>query len=295
MSLDNNSQTPPPPPSPFGAPAPQAPAAPTYPAAPMPGATTNLAAPAPGVPTPAVATGTKSFLATWLLSLLLGILGVDRFYLGKVGTGILKLITIGGLGIWALIDLILVLTGSTRDSRGLALAGYQEHKKVAWIVTGVVLVLGMITGGINGAQRPSLPASDAPSISAPAGDEEEDTVAADEPAEAEEAPVEEPAVPAEYASALVKAQTYSDMMAMSKLGIYDQLTSEYGEKFTPEAAQYAIDNVSADWNANALEKAKTYQDAMAMSPAAIRDQLVSEYGEKFTPEEADYAIAHLND
>lgn len=83
-------------------------------------------------------------------------------------------------------------------------------------------------------------------------------------------------------------------MAMSKMGLYDQLTSEYGEKFSPEAAQYAIDNVKADWNANALIKARKYQDSMSMSPEAIRDQLTSEYGEKFTPEEADYAIQNLN-
>jgi len=81
---------------------------------------------------------------------------------------------------------------------------------------------------------------------------------------------------------------------MSKLGVYDQLTSEYGEKFSPEAAQYAIDNMKADWNANALAKAKDYQSQMNMSPEAIRTQLTSEYGEKFTPEEADYAIQHLN-
>ena len=82
-------------------------------------------------------------------------------------------------------------------------------------------------------------------------------------------------------------------MHMSKAGLYDQLTSEYGESFSPEAAQYAVDNVEADWNNNALEKARTYQDLMAMSPDAIRDQLTSEYGEKFTPEEAEYAIANL--
>jgi hypothetical protein len=82
---------------------------------------------------------------------------------------------------------------------------------------------------------------------------------------------------------------------MSKRGVYDQLVSDYGEKFSPEAAQYAIDNVKANWNANALAKAKNYQNTMNMSPAAIHDQLTSEYGEKFTQAEADYAIQHLND
>lgn len=101
-------------------------------------------------------------------------------------------------------------------------------------------------------------------------------------------------LPTEYKSALNKAYAYSEKMAMSKMGLYDQLTSEYGEKFSPEAAQYAIDNVKADWNANALIKARKYQDSMSMSPEAIRDQLTSEYGEKFTPEEADYAIQNLN-
>ena len=54
---------------------------------------------------------------------------------------------------------------------------------------------------------------------------------------------EEETVPTEYKSALKKAQSYSDMMHMSKAGLYEQLTSEYGEKFTAEEAQYAIDNL----------------------------------------------------
>lgn len=100
-------------------------------------------------------------------------------------------------------------------------------------------------------------------------------------------------MPKEYENALIQAENYSDTLHMSKQGIYDQLVSEYGGQFSPEAAQYAIDNIDADWNANALAKARTYQDTMAMSPDAIYDQLTSEYGEKFTPEEAQYAIDNL--
>ena len=83
-------------------------------------------------------------------------------------------------------------------------------------------------------------------------------------------------------------------MNMSKAGVYDQLTSEYGEKFTAEAAQYAVDNVESDWKENALKKAEFYQEHMSMSPNAIYDQLVSEYGEQFTAEEAQYAVDNLN-
>lgn len=102
-----------------------------------------------------------------------------------------------------------------------------------------------------------------------------------------------PSVPTEYKAALAKAKSYSDLMHMSKQGIYDQLTSEYGEKFPEDAAQYAIDNLNADYNKNALEKAKDYQKNLNMSTESIREQLTSEYGEKFTEEEADYAVSNL--
>ena len=64
--------------------------------------------------------------------------------------------------------------------------------------------------------------------------------------------------------------------------------------FTEDEAQYAVDNVDADWNVNALEKAREYQEMMSMSNDAIFEQLTSEYGEKFTKEEAQYAIDNLN-
>ena len=64
----------------------------------------------------------KTKVAAALLCFFLGGLGVHRFYVGKVGTGILQLLTLGGLGIWALIDFIIILTGGFKDSQGLALS-----------------------------------------------------------------------------------------------------------------------------------------------------------------------------
>lgn len=60
----------------------------------------------------------KNWLATLLLCLFLRGIGVHRFYVGKVGTGILQLITLGGCGIWTLIDLIMIITGSFTDKDG---------------------------------------------------------------------------------------------------------------------------------------------------------------------------------
>jgi len=82
-----------------------------------------------------VTRSTRSFVATWLLAWLVGTLGIDRFYLGKSGTGLLKLVTLGGLGVWTLVDLVVVLCGGQHDKDGLPLAGYHERRVVAWAVT----------------------------------------------------------------------------------------------------------------------------------------------------------------
>lgn len=60
----------------------------------------------------------KEWLVTLLLCFFLGALGVHRFYVGKIGTGILQLITVGGCGIWTLIDLIMIITGNFKDKEG---------------------------------------------------------------------------------------------------------------------------------------------------------------------------------
>ncbi|MEU5942404.1 TM2 domain-containing protein [Micromonospora sp. NPDC047548] len=70
-----------------------------------------------------VSVGTqKSWVVALLLCFFVGVLGVHRFYVGKVGTGILQLVTLGGLGIWTFIDFIMILVGAFRDKQGQPLA-----------------------------------------------------------------------------------------------------------------------------------------------------------------------------
>ena len=63
----------------------------------------------------------KNWLVALLLCLVLGAVGMHRFYVGKTATGILMILTFGGFGIWVLVDLILIATNSFTDVNGLHL------------------------------------------------------------------------------------------------------------------------------------------------------------------------------
>lgn len=117
----------------------------------------------------------------------------------------------------------------------------------------------------------------------------------EETSENEEVESTENDVPREYENALASAQNYVDIMPFSEKGLYQQLTSEAGDQYPEEAAQYAIENVEVDYNEEALEAAENYQDTFPMSDAELFNQLTSEAGDQFTNEQAQYAIDNLED
>ncbi len=60
----------------------------------------------------------KRILPAFLLCFFLGVFGAHRFYVGKIGTGVLQILTLGGLGIWALVDFIMIIVGAFTDKEG---------------------------------------------------------------------------------------------------------------------------------------------------------------------------------
>jgi len=112
----------------------------------------------------------RHFLILFFFSFMWGSFGVDRMYMGLWGTGILKLLTLGGFGFWTLSDFIIVMTGTFQDKQGRVALQAEEYKKFAgrtvfWfavilgvfiLVNGLLLILGIFqaaqlfqSGGIN--------------------------------------------------------------------------------------------------------------------------------------------------
>ena len=88
-----------------------------------------------------VSAGQRSYIVAFSLSLLLGLYGIDRFYLGYAGTGVLKFLTLGGFGIWYLVDLVMIMTNHKTAQDGTALNGYAQRRKLAIIILLVVVVI----------------------------------------------------------------------------------------------------------------------------------------------------------
>lgn len=83
----------------------------------------------------------KDFLAAELLCFFVGGLGIHRFYTGYIGLGILQLLTAGGCGIWVIIDLVSISTGSYKDANGNKLANYNQKIGYGLLITYIVLIV----------------------------------------------------------------------------------------------------------------------------------------------------------
>lgn len=99
----------------------------------------------------------KSAVVALLLCFFLGGLGLHRFYVGKIGTGVLQLITLGGLGIWALIDFIIIACGEFRDKAGyrLSFVGGRHQSSQVTIISSIILMIVSLGGFIYWAQTSS--------------------------------------------------------------------------------------------------------------------------------------------
>jgi hypothetical protein len=168
-------------------------------------------------------------------------------------------------------------------------------KKVLILVIGVPLSILLMLGLMAGCVAALGSSADPPKTSSAlevAGDptpwptyvEPENDVPAEPPA---------PRMTASQREALESAQSYVDLSGFSKRGLLKQLTSSYGEGFGKSDAQYAVDHVKVDWNAEAVEAGQGYLDLGGFSRNGLIKQLTSDYGDQFTRAQATRAVESL--
>jgi len=91
--------------------------------------------------------------------------------------------------------------------------------------------------------------------------------------------------------AIGSAQDYLQLKGFSRLGLIQQLSSEYGEGFSKADAIFAVDHIDVDWNEQAVRAAKSYLELKHFSRAGLIQQLESPYGDQFTHAQAVYGVS----
>ncbi|MBQ6318233.1 MAG: Ltp family lipoprotein [Lachnospiraceae bacterium] len=98
-------------------------------------------------------------------------------------------------------------------------------------------------------------------------------------------------------NAVKTAMNYVDLMAFSRRGLVEQISSEYADNFPVADAEFAVkyleDKGLVDWNEEAAQCAQNYLDIMSFSRDGLYQQMTSESGDKFTKEQAEYALSQV--
>lgn len=178
----------------------------------------------------------------------------------KKGSGCLKWVAIVA-GAFILLLIIFAACGGVDDNQDSALSGDATTSEASPVPAG----------------QPDMPAQ-------PSAEPQPDSV--ESPVAPEPEPESE-AVPREHSNALRSAEQYLRISGFSQQGLADQLAFE---EYSPEAVQYAVDNVDADWNEQAVRSGEAYLQITSFSPQGLIDQLVFE---GYTAEQAQYAADQL--
>lgn len=89
-------------------------------------------------------------------------------------------------------------------------------------------------------------------------------------------------------NAVRSAQQYISIQGFSRIGLIEQLSSEYGDGYSVSDATVAVDSMNIDWNKQAVRSATQYLSILGFSCRGLIEQLSSSYGDKYTQNQATY-------
>lgn len=175
--------------------------------------------------------------------------------------------------------------GSAIPARAYPKTGATVSRTSAATVGCLAIIVLAATGVIFGEKPPSSEGSQTISSGAPGGSDAATTAST---AAAALSSLTSPNLTAAQRNAVRSANSYLKLSGFSRLGLINQLSSEYGDRFSIGDATVAVDSLGVDWRTQAARSAASYLKTSGFSCQGLVTQLSSEYGDKYTVEQATY-------